>query len=88
MGILSADIGRLFLIGLPALLAGTWLGWKLYGRLDEAAFRKIVVYVVLVSGVALVAIVDRGKPTGAAAVPASAAVVWTRTPDVSTHKAE
>ena len=69
-GILSADIGRLFLIGLPALLAGTWLGWKLYGRLDEAAFRKIVVHVVLVSGVALVAIVDRGKPTGAAAVPA------------------
>ena len=59
-GILSADIGRLFLIGLPALLAGTWLGWKLYGRLDEAAFRKVVVWVVLVSGVALVVIVDRG----------------------------
>jgi uncharacterized protein len=58
-GVLSADIGRLFMIGLPALGVGTWLGWKLYGRLDEAAFRKVVLYVVLVSGIALVAIVDR-----------------------------
>jgi uncharacterized membrane protein YfcA len=58
-GILDADIGLLFILGLPALLMGTWLGWKLYGRLDEAAFRKVVTWVVLVSGIALVAIVDR-----------------------------
>ena len=58
-GVLSADIGWLFVIGLPALAAGTCLGWKLYGRLDEAGFRKVVLYVVLVSGLALVAIVDR-----------------------------
>jgi uncharacterized membrane protein YfcA len=49
-GILDADVGWLFVLGLPALFAGTLLGWKLYGRLDEAAFRKVVVYVVLVSG--------------------------------------
>jgi len=55
-GILDADIGWLFVIGLPALFAGTWLGWKLYGRLDEATFRKVVLYVVLVSGLALVTI--------------------------------
>ena len=60
-GILDPDIGWLFVIGLPALLAGTWLGWKLYGRLDEAAFRKVVLYVVLASGLALVAIVDRAS---------------------------
>ena len=40
-GAVSADTIRLFLFGLPALLAGTWLGMKLYGRLDEAAFRKV-----------------------------------------------
>jgi uncharacterized membrane protein YfcA len=56
-GILNADIGWLFMIGLPALFAGTWLGWKLYGRLDETTFRKVVLYVVLVSGVALVTVV-------------------------------
>lgn len=54
-GILTADIGRLFVLGLPALAAGTWLGWKAYGRLDEAGFRKAVLYLLLVSGVALVA---------------------------------
>lgn len=53
-GALTADIARLFAIGLPALIAGTWLGWKLYGRLDEATFRKVILYLLLVSGVALV----------------------------------
>jgi uncharacterized membrane protein YfcA len=43
-----------FIVGLPALIAGTWLGWKLYGRLDEATFRKAVLYLLLVSGLALV----------------------------------
>jgi uncharacterized membrane protein YfcA len=53
-GALSADTLRLFLLGLPALLAGTWLGMKLYGRLDEAAFRKVVLVLLLVSGAALI----------------------------------
>jgi uncharacterized membrane protein YfcA len=53
-GALSADTLRLFLLGLPALLAGTWLGLKLYGRLDEAAFRKVVLVLLLVSGATLV----------------------------------
>jgi uncharacterized protein len=35
------------------LLAGTWLGLKLYGRLDEASFRKVVLLLLLLSGVAL-----------------------------------
>ena len=44
---------RLFVIGLPVLLVGSWAGLKLYGRLDEAAFRRVVLIVLLVSGVAL-----------------------------------
>jgi len=52
-GAVSADIIRLFLFGLPVLLAGTWLGIKLYGRLDEASFRKVVLVLLLASGVAL-----------------------------------
>jgi len=39
-------------ISLPALLAGSWLGLKLFGRLDEASFRKIVL-VLLASGAVL-----------------------------------
>ena len=52
-GVIGADTARLFLLGLPVLLIGTWLGLRLYGRLDEAAFRKVVLIVLLVSGIAL-----------------------------------
>jgi uncharacterized membrane protein YfcA len=45
----------LFLAGLPALLAGTWAGLRLYGRLDEAGFRKVILALLLLAGVALVA---------------------------------
>ncbi len=54
-GGVTRDSLLLFAVGLPALAAGTWLGWKLYGKIDEAGFRKIVLVVLLVSGVALVA---------------------------------
>jgi uncharacterized protein len=45
---------QLFALGLPALAAGTWLGLRLYGRLDETAFRKLVLLLLLGSGLALV----------------------------------
>ena len=53
-GSITADSIPLFLLGLPALLAGTWLGLKLYGRLDEATFRKVVLVLLLLSGAVLV----------------------------------
>jgi uncharacterized membrane protein YfcA len=52
-GSISPDTVRLFLFGLPVLLAGTWVGLKLYGQLNEAGFRKIVLLLLFVSGVAL-----------------------------------
>jgi uncharacterized membrane protein YfcA len=54
MGLVSGDTIGFFLIGLPALLAGTWLGLKLYGRLDEAGFRTVVLGLLLISGLGLV----------------------------------
>jgi uncharacterized protein len=54
-GTVTADTIRLFFIGLPALLLGSWLGLKLYGRLDEAGFRRVVLALLLVSGLALIA---------------------------------
>jgi uncharacterized membrane protein YfcA len=53
-GAITPDVIKLFLIGLPALFAGTWLGMKLFGRLDEATFRKIVLALLLVSGALLI----------------------------------
>jgi uncharacterized membrane protein YfcA len=53
-GAITAETIKLFLIGLPALFAGMWLGLKLYGRLDEATFRKIVLALLLISGIVLI----------------------------------
>jgi uncharacterized protein len=53
-GAFTVDTVKLFLLGLPMLLAGTWVGMRLYGRLDEANFRKVVLILLLVSGIFLV----------------------------------
>jgi uncharacterized protein len=52
-GAVSWDAAWLFIIGLPALAGGLWLGLKLYGRLDEQAFRKLILVLLLVSGASL-----------------------------------
>ena len=52
-GLATPDTVRLFLTGLPALAAGTLLGWALYGRLDELAFRRVVLVLLLISGISL-----------------------------------
>src|SRR6202011_4682377 len=41
-GSITRDLIWLFVLGLPVLLVGTWAGLKLYGRLDEAQFRMVV----------------------------------------------
>lgn len=53
VGLVTPDVVRLFLLGLPALVAGTLLGWALYGKLDEASFRKVVLVLLLASGIAI-----------------------------------
>jgi len=53
-GAVTADTVKLFLLGLPMLLAGTWVGMRLYGRLDEASFRRVVLILLLLSGIFLV----------------------------------
>ncbi|MBV9260880.1 MAG: sulfite exporter TauE/SafE family protein [Pseudolabrys sp.] len=45
---------KLLFIGLPALLAGLWVGLKLYGRLDDVAFRRIILVLLFFSGLTLV----------------------------------
>jgi hypothetical protein len=53
-GTVTAETGKLFVLGLPCLIVGTWLGLKLFGRIDEATFRKVVLVLLFVSGVALI----------------------------------
>jgi uncharacterized membrane protein YfcA len=53
-GLVGADTVLLFAAGLPPLFAGTWAGLRLYARLDETSFRKLVLGLLLLSGVGLV----------------------------------
>jgi hypothetical protein len=39
-GTITSETIMLFVIGLPFLMAGTWLGLKLFGKIDEATFPK------------------------------------------------
>jgi len=54
-GSISGETAKLYLLGLPALLAGLWVGFQLYGKLDDAAFRKVVLLLLLAAGFALTA---------------------------------
>lgn len=53
-GAVTTEIVHLYLLGLPLLLAGLWSGFKLYGILDDAAFRKVILASLLMSGLALI----------------------------------
>ncbi len=54
-GAVSLETAKLYVLGLPVLLAGMWTGLKLYGKLDDATFRKVLLLLLLVSGLALMA---------------------------------
>ncbi|MGD9843847.1 MAG: sulfite exporter TauE/SafE family protein [Variibacter sp.] len=44
----------LFVLTLPPLVLGTWIGWTIYGRLDERRFRQMLAVLLVVSGLTLV----------------------------------
>lgn len=53
-GTITVELIKIYLMGLPVLVAGVWLGLKLYGHLDEAAFRKVILWMLLLSGLVLI----------------------------------
>jgi uncharacterized membrane protein YfcA len=44
----------LLVAALPALLIGTWIGWKLYGRLNDRRFRQGLALMLIASGAVLI----------------------------------
>jgi uncharacterized protein len=54
-GAMTAATMQLYLLGLPAMVAGLWVGFKLYGKLDDAAFGKVILVLLLVAGLGLIA---------------------------------
>jgi uncharacterized membrane protein YfcA len=54
-GAVDADSTILFAVGLPAVLAGSSLGLRFFGRLGESGFRRIVLILLLLAGSSLIA---------------------------------
>jgi len=53
-GAFTIETITLYALALPALIAGVWLGFKLYGKLDDLTFRKIILVLLFVSGLSLI----------------------------------
>ena len=53
-GTYTVETMKLYALALPALVVGIWAGLKLYGKLDDAAFRRVILILLLASGVSLV----------------------------------
>ncbi|MBN8919280.1 MAG: sulfite exporter TauE/SafE family protein [Rhizobiales bacterium] len=56
VGFVALDIKALILtvVTLPVVLAGVWVGLRIYGRLDELRFRQMLGLLLIISGAALV----------------------------------
>ena len=56
VGTVALDREGLILVvaALPPLAAGGWLGWRLYGHLDERRFRQVLAALLIASGAVLV----------------------------------
>lgn len=51
---LDAEGAILFLVAIPAILLGSWTGWKIYGRLDERRFQQMMSLLLIGSGLMLI----------------------------------
>jgi uncharacterized membrane protein YfcA len=54
-GAFTKETLTLYALALPALGLGLWCGLRLYGNMDAAGFRKAILWLLLVSGVLLIA---------------------------------
>ena len=53
-GMYTLETMKLYLLALPVLIVGVWCGIHLYGRLDDAGFRRVILILLLASGFSLV----------------------------------
>jgi uncharacterized membrane protein YfcA len=53
-GNVTFELVRLYVYGLAPLALGLWLGLRLYCHLDDVAFRRVVLVLLLLSGLVLI----------------------------------
>jgi uncharacterized membrane protein YfcA len=63
-GAFTAETLKLYGLGLPFMLVGIWSGFKLYGKIDDEMFRKVVLILLLLAGLSLIVpvLILRGAP--------------------------
>ncbi len=54
LGMLTHGLSSLYVLCLPGVIVGTWLGLNLFRHLDDAWFRRLILVLLLISGGALV----------------------------------
>jgi uncharacterized membrane protein YfcA len=56
IGVLALDrtAVTLFFAALPAVLLGSWTGYKIYGKLDERRFQQLFAVLLVASGLLLI----------------------------------
>ena len=61
-GAYTTETIKLYGLGLPFMLVGIWSGFKLYGKIDDEIFRKVVLILVLLAGASLIVPAVLAKP--------------------------
>jgi hypothetical protein len=54
-GTVTRETLTLYVLGVPFMVAGLWSGFKLFGKIDDEAFRKAVLVLLLLAGSSLIA---------------------------------
>jgi len=60
-GFITREVGWLTLIALPGTLVGAWIGRKLYDKLGVRGFDRLVLVVLLCSGIALIVFANANR---------------------------
>jgi uncharacterized membrane protein YfcA len=53
-GAFTPETLKLCALGFPFMLAGLWIGFKLYGTINDETFRKVVLVLLLFAGLSLI----------------------------------
>jgi uncharacterized membrane protein YfcA len=61
-GAFTTETVKLYGLGLPFMLVGIWSGFKLYGKIDDEMFRKVVLILILLAGLSLIVPAALAKP--------------------------
>ena len=61
-GAFTAETIKLYGLGLPFMLVGIWSGFRLYGKIDDEMFRKVVLILILLAGLSLIVPAVLAKP--------------------------